>query len=95
MNFVSKEVLEKRIKQQITDSIFTLLTWKSGFFNFEPNIEPVTETITVEIEADDILLEEARKIDEWSIIEKELPSEKTVLVKTGIKKKKILKNLHF
>ncbi|MEO0288187.1 MAG: DUF4388 domain-containing protein [candidate division WOR-3 bacterium] len=92
MNFVSKEVLEKRIKQQITDSIFTLLTWKTGFFNFEPNIEPVSETITVEIEADDVLLEEARKIDEWSIIEKELPSEKTVLVKTGIKKEEDIDN---
>ncbi|HAF07485.1 MAG: Uncharacterized protein XD76_0321 [candidate division TA06 bacterium 32_111] len=92
MNFVSKEVLEERIKQQITDSIFTLLTWKSGFFNFEPNIEPITESITVEIDADDILLEEARKVDEWSIIEKELPSEKTVLVKTGIKKEEDIEN---
>ncbi len=85
MNFVTKEVLEEKIKQQITDTIFTLLTWKTGFFNFEPDIEPVSETTTVEIEVDDILLEEVRKIDEWTIIEKEIPSEKTVLVKTNIK----------
>ncbi|MGE3062392.1 MAG: DUF4388 domain-containing protein [bacterium] len=83
--YITQDILVDRIKKQIIDSIFTLLTWKEGFFNFEPDIPPVSETITVELEADDILLEEARKIDEWSIIESELPSEKVILVKTSIK----------
>lgn len=83
--YITQDILVDRIKKQIIDSIFTLLTWRDGFFNFEPDIPPVSETITVELEADDILLEEARKIDEWSIIERELPSEKTILVKTSIK----------
>lgn len=90
MGYITLDILVDRIKKQIIDSIFTLLTWKDGFFNFEPDIPPVSETITVELEADDILLEEARKIDEWSIIEKELPNEKTILVKTSIKDEKTL-----
>lgn len=85
MGFITKELLTKRIEKQITDTLFTFLTWEDGFFNFEPDIEPLSETITVELEADDILLEQARKIDEWSVIEKLLPTEKTVLLTTGIK----------
>ena len=83
--YINQDTLVDRIKKQIIDSIFTLLTWKEGFFNFEPDISPISETITVELESDNILLEEARKVDEWSIIEKELPSERTILIKTNIK----------
>lgn len=91
MNIITVDILRERVKKQIIDSIFILLTWKEGFFNFEPDIAPISETITVELEADDILLEEARKVDEWSIIEKYLPSEKTILKKTGINNENIQK----
>ncbi len=81
---IDTNTLYKRIENQITDTIFIFLTWDEGFFNFEPDIEPLEETITVELEPDDILLEQARKVDEWSLIEDNLPNEKTILMKTGI-----------
>jgi len=91
MKIIELEVLRDRVKRQITDSIFILLTWKEGFFNFEPDIAPISETITVELEADDILLEEARKVDEWSVIEQYLPSEKTLMKRTGINNENVQK----
>lgn len=84
MNAITSEVIEERIQRQITDTIFIFLTWEDGFFNFEPNIKPGNETITVELNPDDILLEQARKVDEWSVIEDELPPENTIIMKTNI-----------
>ncbi|MFO8061705.1 MAG: tetratricopeptide repeat protein [bacterium] len=84
MGFITKERLEERMAKQITDTIFTFLTWEEGFFNFEPDISPDEETITVKLDPDDILLEQARKVDEWSVIEEEIPQEDTVLMKTNM-----------
>ncbi len=84
LNAITREMLYDRIRKQLTDTIFTFLTWEDGFFNFEPNIKPGEETITIKLYPEDILLEQARKVDEWSVIEDELPSEHSILMTTNI-----------
>ncbi len=84
MGSISREMLNNSVRRQITDTIFTFLTWEDGFFNFEPDIKPGEETITIELNPDDILLEQARKVDEWSVIESELPPDNAILMKTNI-----------
>src|SRR4030042_5114846 len=76
---IGREMLEKELKEQIEQTIFTMLTWESGYFNFEADLLPSPEEYTVVLSAQELLLEGARHIDEWRKIENKLPSFETVL----------------
>src|SRR5207237_3424290 len=54
--------------------VSTLLTWTSGTFNFEPNVEPEDGAERVSVDPQSLLLDGARRVDEWSLIEKKIPS---------------------
>jgi tetratricopeptide (TPR) repeat protein len=56
------------------NSVYTLFTWTSGTFNFEANVEPEEGAERVSVDPQSLLLEGARRVDEWSLIEKKLPS---------------------
>jgi len=49
-----------------------IMQWKEGIFEFLPNIKSSKTTINLPIP--NLLLEIARKIDEWKVIEKIIPS---------------------
>ena len=49
-----------------------IMQWKEGIFEFLPNIKSSKNTINLPIP--NLLLEIARKIDEWKVIEKIIPS---------------------
>ncbi|MFN3476237.1 MAG: DUF4388 domain-containing protein [Candidatus Methylomirabilales bacterium] len=54
MGYLTKETLEKIIRQQIEKVIYEFLTWKSGFFKFE--LMDVPDGDEVEVDAKDFLL---------------------------------------
>lgn len=56
------------------NSVYTLFTWTSGTFNFEAGVEPEEGAERVSVDPQSLLLEGARRVDEWSLIEKKLPS---------------------
>jgi tetratricopeptide (TPR) repeat protein len=56
------------------NAVYTLFTWTSGTFNFEPNVEPEEGSERVSVDPQSLLLEGARRVDEWSLIEKKIPS---------------------
>ncbi len=78
---ITKETLEKELKDQIEQTIFTMLTWESGYFNFEADLLPSKEEYIVHLSAQELLLEGARRIDEWRQIENKIPAFETVLVR--------------
>lgn len=78
---ITREILEHELKEQIEQTIFTMLTWESGYFNFEADLLPPTEEYTVQLSAQELLLEGARRIDEWRKIENKIPSFETVLIR--------------
>jgi len=80
---ITRETLEKELKEQIEQTIFTMLTWESGYFNFEADLLPSKEEYTVQLSAQELLLEGARRIDEWRQIENKIPPFETVLVRKG------------
>lgn len=83
MGSLDQETLEKELKNQIEQVIFTMLTWESGFFNFEADLLPSQEEYTVQLSAQELLLEGARRIDEWKKIENKIPPFETILVRKG------------
>jgi tetratricopeptide (TPR) repeat protein len=56
------------------NAVYTLFTRTSGTFNFEPGVEPEDGAERVSVDPQSLLLEGARRVDEWSLIEKKIPS---------------------
>jgi len=72
---LSQEVLEEWITIQIEEAVFHLFTWNQGSFHFNPGEEPGEKQVfQVSLNADALLMEGARRVDEWSVIEKKIPS---------------------
>src|SRR5688500_10006886 len=71
---ITREDLHRHIRLQIEEAVYFLFTWTAGTFNFEPDILPEEQDLLVSINPESLLLEGARRIDEWSLIEKKIPS---------------------
>src|SRR5688572_21703811 len=56
------------------DSVFVMFKWTDGSFSFEPGVRPPPDAELVLVDPQALLLEGARRVDEWSLIEKKLPS---------------------
>ena len=71
---LTREQLESYMRLQIEEAVYYLITWISGTFNFEAGVRPEREDFLVRINPEYLLLEGARRVDEWSLIEKKVPS---------------------
>ncbi len=71
---IRREELEQYIRLQIEEAVYYLFTWTTGTFNFEAGVRPEREDFLVRINPEMLLLEGARRVDEWSLIEKKIPS---------------------
>ena len=70
---IERSELEEYIRLQIEEAVYFLFTWHAGTFNFEAGVEP-EQDLVVAINPESLLLEGARRVDEWSLIEKKIPS---------------------
>jgi tetratricopeptide (TPR) repeat protein len=71
---VTKDQLDRLLYLQIEEAVYHLFTWTQGTFNFETGVRPEQQVYVVSINPESLLLEGARRIDEWSQIEKKIPS---------------------
>jgi tetratricopeptide (TPR) repeat protein len=71
---ISRQQLEKYIRLQIEEAVYFLFTWTQGAFSFEADQQPEEGAMRVSINPESLLLEGARRVDEWSLIEKKIPS---------------------
>jgi Domain of unknown function (DUF4388)/Tetratricopeptide repeat len=69
---ISPRELERQMRFQIEEVVFEMMSWHEGFFSFgeEPVVVPLD---AVRIRTEALLMEGARRIDEWSRIEKRIP----------------------
>lgn len=72
MGAISRKELERQVRIQIEAVIFELLSWSEGFFRFEEG--PLQGDPMVQISIEALLMEGARRIDEWSRIAGRVPS---------------------
>ncbi|MFL5604808.1 MAG: DUF4388 domain-containing protein [Gemmatimonadaceae bacterium] len=71
---ISREDLHKQIRLQIEEAVYFLFTWMLGTFNFEAEVRPEEQDFLVSINPESLLLEGARRVDEWTLIEKKIPA---------------------
>lgn len=74
LEIISRDDLHKQIRVQIEEAVYFLFTWTQGSFNFEADIRAEQQDFLVSINPESLLLEGARRVDEWSLIEKKIPS---------------------
>lgn len=65
--------VERYMRLQVEEAIFYLFTWTRGSFQFEVDVRPERQEFPLSINPESLLLEGARRIDEWSLIEKKIP----------------------
>ncbi len=71
---LGRKELEKQIRAQVEEVIFELMSWSEGYFSFEDGEPDVAEAeATIRIPTESLLMEAARRIDEWSRIEAKVP----------------------
>lgn len=71
---VERDLVLTEFRFQVEEAVYHLFTWAQGTFTFEPDEDPAPDTPLLSISADTLLLEGARRVDEWSQIEKKLPT---------------------
>ena len=74
LGIISREALHGQIRIQIEEAVYFLFTWSAGTFNFEADLAPEEQDFLVSINPESLLLEGARRVDEWGLIEKKIPS---------------------
>lgn len=70
---VEPEVLARECRTLVEEVVCALFTWNTGTFAFEPQSSP-SDPLIVALPADSLLMEAARRVDEWTQIEKKVPS---------------------
>jgi len=71
---LSHRELERQVRQQIEAVVFEVISWREGYFSFTegPLVDLHTEA-EIRIPTEAVLMEGARRIDEWSRIERHVP----------------------
>src|SRR4051812_39336217 len=72
---ITQKELERQLRLHIESVVFELMSWREGFFSFEERTRgemPADSRITVSTES--LLMEGARRIDEWSRIADIVPN---------------------
>lgn len=74
LGHITRERLHEHVRIQIEEAVYLLFTWNEGTFNFEADVRPERQDLLVSISLESLLLEGARRVDEWGLIEKKVPS---------------------
>jgi len=78
---ISRKELERQVRFQVEEVIFELMSWREGFFSFEERAEvDAPAEANIRISTESLLMEAARRIDEWSRIEAKVPNLDVVAV---------------
>jgi tetratricopeptide (TPR) repeat protein len=56
------------------DAVYAMFNWTHGAFSFEPGENPPAGVVQTAVDPQQLLLEGARRVDEWSLIEKKVPN---------------------
>jgi len=71
---ITPRELERQVRFQIEEVVFEMMSWREGYFSFtEGPLDGVATEAIVRIPTEALLMEGARRIDEWSRIESRIP----------------------
>lgn len=72
---LSERDVERKVRQQIEITVYDLMSWREGTFSFEEReITDVPAGMRVIVPTESLLMEGARRVDEWSRIAGKVPN---------------------
>jgi tetratricopeptide (TPR) repeat protein len=78
MGSVDEEELERQLRFQMEETIYEVMPWNDGHFRFEERAELSAQRLLARVRVESLLMEGARRIDEWTRLETKVPSPETV-----------------
>ena len=88
---MSKETLKKILRDQVEEILCSLFFWDSGEFEYKDVPLSVDQGLATEMNPVEIVLEASRRIDEWSVITKDIPSDTSFKITLGLHDQKGMK----
>jgi hypothetical protein len=73
-NYFSQHEILSSLQVHFIDVLNRLFSWMEGVFRFDAGITPPEDKITVRVNLENIILEGSRQIQEWEILDEEIPS---------------------
>ncbi|MEP7380123.1 MAG: DUF4388 domain-containing protein [Gemmatimonadota bacterium] len=71
---LSQRELERHVRRQVEAVVFELMAWQEGFFSFtEVDLDDIAADATTAVTTEALLMEGARRIDEWTHIQQRIP----------------------
>ena len=83
-NLITQEILKAFVKEQIQNTVFDLLPWKDGEFDFYDDQLPASEDMGLLLSARKLLSQGSIRLDDWDRIRKIVPSGESPFASTGI-----------
>lgn len=80
MGSVDVQELEKQLRFQLEETIYDLMAWDEGHFRFEERDDIRRDEVEVRVRVESLLMEGARRIDEWARLEAKIPNADAVPV---------------
>ncbi|HEU4560565.1 MAG TPA: DUF4388 domain-containing protein [Longimicrobium sp.] len=74
MGVVSAQDVRRQLRFQIEEAVFALIQWKDGYFRFEEGPPVQNGGVGVRVPTESLLMEAARRVDEWSTLENRIPN---------------------
>ncbi|HET7233506.1 MAG TPA: DUF4388 domain-containing protein [Longimicrobium sp.] len=71
---VSADDVKRQLRFQIEEAVYALIQWKDGYFRFEEGPPVQNGGVGVRVPTESLLMEAARRVDEWSTLENKIPN---------------------
>lgn len=71
--FGNQSDIIQAVRSHLLDTVYALFTWNEGSFFFAPGVLPADDRITVPIHLEGLIMEGTRRVQEWEMLQDELP----------------------
>jgi hypothetical protein len=92
--YISTENLREILQHQVKEILYWLFFWKTGRFHYRDVQLKAEGALVTEVNTTDIILEASRRIDDWSVIRKQITSDELIFKPSGKAKDKGKINLN-
>ncbi len=85
MGSVTEEEVREQLRFLVEESVYEVMAWQEGYFRFEEREDVFRSTIPVRVPVGSLLMEGARRIDEWTQLESRIPGLESVPILAPLK----------
>jgi hypothetical protein len=73
-NYVTQDEILSSLRKEFVSTAKDLFTWEEGIFQFENNLKPAADKISLMISLENIIIEGSRQLQEQERLQDEIPS---------------------